>query len=287
MGSLDMTGIKKILYIQPSVGDKLNPPDDNFNRMVRESLEKYLSPGFEIAVRGIQYGGELPSCGYYASVAIPYIVEEILQGEKDGFAGVIVGCFGNLAVNEAREVVRIPVVGPGAAACHIGCLLGDKISIITTGARIQHKDLKLNEKYHHEFYADIRREIIAQGLLGRVASIRATNRSSSGGTAAFVKDGLASEVKALLEQGRKAIEEDGADVLILGCALMMGVSDQLQKDLAVPVVDPTLAALKVTEMLISMNLQHSVLAYPFKNVEADQCPIIYPPTLKGYHGYQS
>jgi allantoin racemase len=282
-----MPGLKNILYIQPSVADKLNPHNYKFNRMVQGSLEKYLSPGFVIAVKGIQYGGELPSCRYYASVAIPYIVEEIIQGERDGFDGAIVGCFGNLAVNEAREVVRIPVVGPGAAACHIACLLGDKISIITTGARIQHKGLKLNEKYHHEFYADIRKEIQAQGLLGRVASIRATNRSSAGGTAAFVKDGLASEVKALLEQGRKAIEEDGADVLILGCALMIGVADQMQENLGVPVVDPTLAALKVTEMLISMNLQHSLLAYPFQNVEADKCPIIYPPALKGYHGYQT
>jgi allantoin racemase len=184
-------------------------------------------------------------------------------------------------------VVRIPVIGPGTAACHIGCLLGDKMSIITTGARIQHKDFKLNEKYHHEFYADIRREIEAQGLIDRVVSIRATNRSSAGGTAAFVRDGLASEVEALLEQGRKAIEEDGADVLVLGCALMMGVADKMQEDLGVPVVDPTLAALKVTEMLISMNLKHSLLAYPFKNVEADKCPIIYPPTLKGYHKYQT
>lgn len=90
-----------------------------------------------------------------------------------------------------------------------------------------------------------------------------------------------------IEQGKKAIEEDGADVLVLGCALMMEVAEKLQESLGVPVVDPTLAALKVTEMLISMKLKHSHLSYPFTNVQADKCTILYPPSLKGYHGYHS
>ena len=29
------------------------------------------------------------------------------------------------------------------------------------------------------------------------------------------------------------------------------------------------------------------LAYPFKNVEADKSRIVYPPTLKGYHGLKA
>jgi hypothetical protein len=74
-------------------------------------------------------------------------------------------------------------------------------------------------------------------------------------------------------------------VLLLGCALMMGIADKLQKDLGVPVVDSTLTALKVAEMLISMKLNHSPLSYPFVNVGADKCSILYPPSLKGYHGY--
>jgi allantoin racemase len=94
-------------------------------------------------------------------------------------------------------------------------------------------------------------------------------------------------LKALLKQGRKAIEEDGADVLVLGCALMMGVADILHEELGVPVVDSTLSALKVAEMLISMKLNHSPLSYPFVNVKADECTMVYPPSLKGYHGYQT
>jgi len=280
--------VKKILYIQPSVSDNLNPSAiDRINRIVQEYLDRHTSPGYKVNIRYITYGGELPTSEYYICVSAPYIVEEILKAEKEGYDGVIVGCFGNLAVRGAREVVKIPVIGPGAAACHVACLLGDKISIITTGSRIQHKNLKLSEKYHHQFYASIRLELQAQGLLDRVVSIRTTNRSSAGGIAALAEENLAHEVETLLKQGRKAIEEDGADVLVLGCALMIGAADTLQEDLGVPVVDPTLTALKVVEMLISMNLKHSVLSYPFTEVQADKCTILYPPTLKGFHGYQT
>jgi allantoin racemase len=278
--------LKNILYVQPSVCNRLNQSTgDEFINIIQEYLENQMSPGYGVKVRSIKYGGELPTSEYYICIATPYIVEEILKGEREGYDGAIVGCFGNLAVRQAREVVKIPVVGPGEAACYVACLLGDKISIITTGARIQHKNLKLNEKYHHQFYTSIQRELQAQGLLDRVVSIRTTNISSEGGIGAFTEEGLISECKVLLEQGKKAIEEDGADVLVLGCALMMGVANKIQEDLGVPVVDPTLTALKVTEMLISMNLTHSPLSYPFTNVQADKCAILYPPSLKGYHGY--
>jgi len=251
--------------------------------MVQESVRGYASPGYEVVVRNIKYGGELPNSKYHVCVSVPYIVEEILKGERDGYSAAIVGCFGDPGVDEAREVVGIPVVGISAAACHIACLLGNTISIITTGARIRHKNLKLSEKCHHEFYVSIRRNIQAQGLLDRVVSIRTHRSAVDGADASLSED--PTDVKGLLEQGRKAIEEDGADVLVLGCAFMMGVADRLQNELGVPVVDSTLAAVRVTEMLISMNLKHSTLAYPFKNVEADKCPIRYPPTLKGYQGY--
>jgi allantoin racemase len=278
--------MKRILYIQPSVNSNLNKnAGDRFNKMIQRHLDKLMSPGFTVGVRSIKYGGELPTSEYYTCIATPYIVEEILKGEREGYKGAIVGCFGNLAVRQAREVAAIPIVGPGEAACHVACLLGERISILTTGAIIQYKNLKSNEKYHHQFYTSIQRELQAQGLLDKIVSIRTTNRSSEGGIGTFTEEGLTTELKALLKLGRKAIEEDGADVLVLGCALMMGVADKLQADLGIPVVDPTLTALKVAEMLISMNLKHSPLAYPFTNVQADKCHILYPPSLRGYHGY--
>ena len=114
-----------------------------------------------------------------------------------------------------------------------------------------------------------------------------THRSVVEGAGASARKGP-TDVEGLLDQGRKAIEEDGADVLVSGCAFMMGVAERLQKELGIPVVDSTLAAVRVTEMLISMNLTNSTLAYPFKNVDADKCNILYlSARAKGLSGYQA
>lgn len=56
----------------------------------------------------------------------------------------------------------------------------------------------------------------------------------------------------LSEQISAAIEEDHADVIILACTMETGQYKSLQQEFAVPVIDPTIAALKYTEMMVSV-----------------------------------
>jgi allantoin racemase len=53
----------------------------------------------------------------------------------------------------------------------------------------------------------------------------------------------------LLGEGRKAVEQDGAEVLILGCTAEYGFYETVQKELGVPVIDAMLAPFKLAEML--------------------------------------
>jgi allantoin racemase len=68
----------------------------------------------------------------------------------------------------------------------------------------------------------------------------------------------------LEEVGRAALRDDGADLLVLGCMSMgfLGITDDLQKRLDVPVVNPVTAALKTAEAIVAMGLSHSKVAYP-------------------------
>jgi allantoin racemase len=66
--------------------------------------------------------------------------------------------------------------------------------------------------------------------------------------------------KRILERCRTAINIDGAEVIVLGCAGMSGLAQKLQRELGVPVIDPTLAAYKIAEVLIDMGLTHSKIA---------------------------
>ena len=71
-------------------------------------------------------------------------------------------------------------------------------------------------------------------------------------------------LKKLILAGKKAIEIDGADVLILGCMSMAfhDVTSTLENKLKVPVINPVKASLLMAESIVKMNISHSKLAYP-------------------------
>ncbi|KKK91382.1 hypothetical protein LCGC14_2713540, partial [marine sediment metagenome] len=67
--------------------------------------------------------------------------------------------------------------------------------------------------------------------------------------------------KAILEEAKIAIKEDGAEVIVLGCTGMSSLTGKLQKELDVPVIDPAAASLKLAEIYVSMGLTTSKIAY--------------------------
>lgn len=67
--------------------------------------------------------------------------------------------------------------------------------------------------------------------------------------------------EALVSESRKAMEE-GADTIILGCTGLTGMATTLKERLEIPVIDPSVASLKVAEMLVDMKLTHNKIYYP-------------------------
>jgi allantoin racemase len=67
-------------------------------------------------------------------------------------------------------------------------------------------------------------------------------------------------VRALLmTQARQAIADDGAEVIVLGCAGMTGLDAELSASLGVPVVDAVAAGVTITEALVACGLETSKL----------------------------
>jgi allantoin racemase len=121
-----------------------------------------------------------------------------------------------------------------------------------------------------------RQLVISHGLLNRVVSMRSVQLTiREMGNLDLVLD-------ALYKAAKKAIEQDGAEVLVLGCTGLIGYADQLCQKLAIPVIDPTVAALKMSELMISANLVHSRLAYPSETDMGIKVEIKFPPTLERY-----
>jgi allantoin racemase len=58
--------------------------------------------------------------------------------------------------------------------------------------------------------------------------------------------------RRFIEAGRKAVHEDGAEVIVLGCTASAGFYETMQDALGVPVIDSAIAALKHAEQLVEI-----------------------------------
>jgi allantoin racemase len=100
------------------------------------------------------------------------------------------------------------------------------------------------------------------GLTSRVASVRTV------GIPVLELDDHSRLLEALVDQSVRAVTEDGAHLLVLGCTGMAGMVHGLVVGLQrhgitdVPVIDPTVLAVKMAEALVGLPLSHSKRTYP-------------------------
>lgn len=86
------------------------------------------------------------------------------------------------------------------------------------------------------------------GLLDRLASIRLLDGPfASLANVQEEKEGL------LIELARMAIEQDGADVIILAGAPLAGLVTRVRDKIPVPVVESVVAAVRQAELLVALN----------------------------------
>jgi len=80
----------------------------------------------------------------------------------------------------------------------------------------------------------------------------------------------------LTEQCTRAIEDDGADVIVLGSTTMHQSADYLSQHLPVPVINPGLITYKMCEVMLDLGLSHSKIAFPTPEVPKDNEIIVSP-----------
>lgn len=124
---------------------------------------------------------------------------EACKAEKEGYDAVQPDCVFDPAVKPLKEVLNIPVVAPLECSIHLASLLGRKMSIM------------INEEEMIKFVDD---KVKDYGFEHKVASVLVTGITFEElGFATGTPDKNAINRK-LRATGKRAIEEDGADVLI-------------------------------------------------------------------------
>jgi len=204
-------------------------------------------PDSEISVVGLDRGPASLESNYEDALAVPDLLNKVQAAAREGVDAVIIDCMADPGLAPARELASIPVVGAAQASMHLAAILADRFSVVT----ILERDTPIIERLARLY-----------GLEDKFASARPVNIP-----VLELDQDRGRLLEALIDQSAKAVLEDGAHAIVFGCTGMIGSARGVQAGLAqrgceVPVIDPSLAALKWSESLVEMGLAHSKRTYP-------------------------
>ena len=141
---------------------------------------------------------------------------------RDNDAGAfVIACFSDPGLHAARDTTDHPVLGIAESAYMTAMTQGEKFGVISI--------LEPSVKRHGRYVRQI-------GIEARSAGDRAIGL----GVVELAKEDVV--LDRMIETGRALRDEDGADVLILGCAGMARYRDRVSDALLIPVVEPTQSA---------------------------------------------
>ena len=221
----------KIKLINPNTTQSMT--DSIYNMAVR-----YADADTEITAVSPLTGPDSIECYVDEYLAVPGVIQEVIKGAKEENADAfIIACFGDPGLAAAREVTEKPVLGICESAITTAKFIAPYFSVVS----VLDRSRKVTE--------DV---VKAYGAESFCRSIRTTRLS-------VLEFGKNPEkgLKALAEQGRRAVEEDGAECILLGCAGFVDFVDRLREELGVPVLDGVMPAVKLAEALVKMNVKTS------------------------------
>jgi Asp/Glu/hydantoin racemase len=173
------------------------------------------------------------------------VMEAGLAAQQRGYDAVCIDTMSDSGVAALRSELDIPVIGPGRASVLTAMMLGNRFSIVALWPHWRHlydKTLKDLGFEHH--CASI-----------RSIDVTPDNQALLGGK----EDAIFPQ---LLECAHRCIDEDGAEVILLGSTTMHQAHGYLAQHLTVPVINPGPLTYKLAEAVLGLGLTHSGKAYP-------------------------
>jgi allantoin racemase len=183
--------------------------------------------GSEVEIVGAtgRFGARYISSRAAAAVAAHAALDALAE-HGEGVEAVCLACFGDPGLAALKELSPVPVIGMAEASCHAAAMMGRRFSIVTGGV--------LWRPMLEDFVASL-------GLRERLASVR---------TVALTGDQIARDpagsLPTLAEACGRCVREDGADVVILGGAALVGLAEQLADQVPAPLLCSASAAVAMT-----------------------------------------
>ena len=222
----------RLLVINPNTSQSMT---DDIERTAR----KYARPDTEIVAISPAYGPRSIEGHFEESVAAMATVEEVTR-RSDDYDAFVIACYGDPGLYACREVTDKPVIGIAEASMRLAAFVAHSFSIVSVMPRVK------------PLLEDLLRQV---GMESRCASIRCTDLTVLG-----LEEDPERAIREMIIQAQRAVEEDGAESILLGCSGMGPLEERMRAEVPVPVLDGTVCAVKIAEALHDCRLFTSKVA---------------------------
>lgn len=217
----------KILLVNPNITAAIT-------EVMALEARRVADPGTEIVTATARFGTLYIENRAEAAIA-GHAVLDALAEHGTGCDAAIVSAFGDPGLGGAKELLDIPVVGISEAALLSAWLLGRRFSIVCMTPRLR------------TWYAEC---VAEHGLAARLAAVRALDVPVRDITRAH--EDLAVPLAALCQ---RTVDEDEAEVVILGGGPLAGLAHRIAPQVAVPLIDGVACAVPMAQMLVRMGVR--------------------------------
>jgi len=219
----------RILVVNPNTTASMTATIERCARAV-------AGPGVTVDAVNPPFGPESVECHYDEALATPALLAEIAAGQDGGYDAYVIACFGDPGLLAARELVSAPVIGIAEAAMRTAGYLAGSFSVVTTLPRVVGHTRDIARRYGVD--------ALCTGI--HACEIPVVRLETDPAARATVTAACAS-----------ALERDGSEAIVLGCAGMADLCSAISADLGVPVVDGVAAATLEAEKLVRLGLATS------------------------------
>ncbi len=243
--------MKKILDLVPvPYTEAIRNTIEERKTLVKALAEK-TNNFFNLDILYIDKGSTSIESYYDDAINTPYILEKIQTVEKN-YDAIVIDCFADPALESAREISKIPIIGVNEASVHLAAQISTRFSIVNI--------LPETEKV-------IRQRVAKSGVLPSLASIVTINIP----VLSLEKDKNIT-IERMVAMIEKAVSQDGAEAIVFGCTGMFSMLNEVKmrlnkEGIHIPIIEPLTVGVFTAASWVMMDISHSKLAFAAPRVK--------------------
>lgn len=239
--------IRKIAVIGTGAGytGKKDPP---------APIAEIAGPGFEPELVEARLRSRSHTPYDRGMTAIGYL-DCAIRAQQAGYEAAFINTFGDYGIDEMKSALHIPVVGAGEATMSMACNLGRQFSIVTIWPPA--KNFLYTERLRN-----CSMEHRCASLRNVLTDEEAQQTAGGDETVARMRGGDETIIDRILKEIHRAIQEDGADTIVLGCTCMAPIGPVLAERSPTPVLEAMRTGYKMAETILDLGVMQSRVAYP-------------------------